>query len=102
MTAISSAQDCCCACPPPPCDASNPSNASTTMQGGKAVFVEGDIAEEDTSTRMIETGVKTFGKVDLALNNAGVMDAVFSGDPVDYMAQKDRVFARLHESTDLY
>ena len=71
-------------------------------EGGNAVFVEGDIGEEDTSSRMIETAVKTFGKIDLALNNAGVMDAVFSGDPVDYFAQKDRVFARLHESTDLY
>lgn len=38
MTAISSAQDCCCRCQPLPCDESNPSNASTTMQGGKAVF----------------------------------------------------------------
>jgi NAD(P)-dependent dehydrogenase (short-subunit alcohol dehydrogenase family) len=70
--------------------------------GGKAVFVEGDIAEEDTCTRMIETAIRSFGSVDLALNNAGVMDAVFSGDPVDYAAQKDLVFARLHESTDAY
>jgi NAD(P)-dependent dehydrogenase (short-subunit alcohol dehydrogenase family) len=70
--------------------------------GGNAVFVEGDIAEEDTCTRMIETAVKTFGRIDLALNNAGVMDAVYSGDPVDYAAQKDLVFARLHESTDAY
>jgi hypothetical protein len=38
MTAISSAQDCCRHCPPPPCDSSNPSNAGTAMQGGKAVF----------------------------------------------------------------
>lgn len=70
--------------------------------GGKAMFVEGDIAEEDTCTRMIDTAVRSFGGVDLALNNAGVMDAVFSGEPPDYAAQKDRIFARLHESTDAY
>ncbi|MCA3452929.1 MAG: SDR family oxidoreductase [Rhodobacter sp.] len=70
--------------------------------GGKAVFVEGDIAEEDTSRRMIEAAVTTFGRLDMALNNAGVMDGVFSGDPIDYAAQKDRIFARLHESTDAY
>lgn len=70
--------------------------------GGKAVFVEGDIAEEDTCTRMIETAVRSFGRIDLALNNAGVMDGVYSGDPTDYAAQKDRIFARLHESTDAY
>jgi NAD(P)-dependent dehydrogenase (short-subunit alcohol dehydrogenase family) len=71
-------------------------------EGGKAVFVEGDIADEDTCKRMIDTAVRTFGRVDLALNNAGVMDAVYSGDPVDYATQKDRIFARLHESTDIY
>jgi hypothetical protein len=38
MTAISSAQDCHCHCPPPPCDESNPTNAKTTMECGKAVF----------------------------------------------------------------
>ena len=70
--------------------------------GGKAVFIEGDIAEEDTCKRMIDTAIRTYGGIDLALNNAGVMDAVFSGDPVDYAAQKDLVFARLHDSTDAY
>jgi NAD(P)-dependent dehydrogenase (short-subunit alcohol dehydrogenase family) len=71
-------------------------------EGGKAVFVEGDIAEEDTSTRMIDAGLRSFGRIDLALNNAGVMDAVYSGDPVDYAAQKDLIFAPLHETTDAY
>jgi NAD(P)-dependent dehydrogenase (short-subunit alcohol dehydrogenase family) len=71
-------------------------------EGGKAVFVQGDIADEATSTRMIEAAVDTFGGVDCALNNAGVMDAAFPGDPPDYEAQRDLVFARLHESTDTY
>ena len=31
--------------------------------GGKAVFVEGDIAEQDTCTRMIEAAVGTFGQI---------------------------------------
>jgi NAD(P)-dependent dehydrogenase (short-subunit alcohol dehydrogenase family) len=71
-------------------------------EGGKAVFVAGDIAEEDTVTRMIAAAVDRFGGLDLAINNAGVMDAVFPGDPPDYATQKDRTFARLHESTDAY
>jgi NAD(P)-dependent dehydrogenase (short-subunit alcohol dehydrogenase family) len=71
-------------------------------EGGKAVFVAGDIAEEETSTRMIAAALDNFGGLDLAINNAGVMDGVFPGDPPDYAAQKDRVFARLHESTDAY
>lgn len=71
-------------------------------EGGKAVFVAGDIADEDTSTRMIAAAVDNFGGLDLAINNAGVMDGAFPGDPPDYASQKDLVFARLHESTDAY
>jgi NAD(P)-dependent dehydrogenase (short-subunit alcohol dehydrogenase family) len=71
-------------------------------EGGKAVFVAGDIADEDTSTRMIAAAVDNFGGLDLAINNAGVMDAVFPGDAPDYATQKDRTFARFHESTDAY
>lgn len=71
-------------------------------EGGKAVFVQGDIAEEDASTRMIAAAVDNFGGLDLALNNAGVMDGVHPSEPPDYAAQKDLIFARLHESTDVY
>lgn len=70
--------------------------------GGKAEFVAGDIGEEDTVTRMVQVAVDRFGGVDLAVNNAGVLDAVFSGDPIDYAKQKDLTFALLHESTDAY
>lgn len=71
-------------------------------EGGKAVFVAGDVADEDTSTRMIAAAVDTFGGLDLAINNAGVMDGVSPAEPPDYASQKDLVFARLHESTDIY
>lgn len=71
-------------------------------EGGKAVFVAGDIADEDTSTRMIRAAVDVYGGLDLALNNAGVMDAVHPSQPPDYAAQKDLIFARFHESTDDY
>lgn len=71
-------------------------------EGGKAVFVTGDIAEEETSTRMISAAVDNFGGLDLAINNAGVMDGVHPAEPPDYAAQKDLIFARLHESTDAY
>mgnify|MGYP000119502150 CR=1 FL=1 len=35
-------------------------------------------------------------------NIAGVMDAVFPGEPIDYAAQKDLVMARIDEATDEY
>lgn len=51
---------------------------------------------------MVEVAVEAFGGVDAALNNAGVMDGVFSGAPIDYAAQKDLVFAPIHEATEAY
>jgi NAD(P)-dependent dehydrogenase (short-subunit alcohol dehydrogenase family) len=49
--------------------------------------------------------VGTWGRnlrLDGAVNNAGVMDGVFSGDPVDYETQKPLVFAPIHEATEEY
>lgn len=75
---------------------------SIVAEGGRAVFIAGDIADEDTSTRMIAAAVDNYGGLDLAINNAGVMDAVHPSEPPDYEAQKDLIFARFHESTDAY
>ena len=36
---------------------------------------------------MVKTAVDTYGGLDMALNNAGVMDGVFSGDPIDFQKQ---------------
>ena len=65
-------------------------------------FVGGDVGKDETCARMIETAVEAFGGIDAALNNAGVMDGVFSGEPIDYAAQKDLIFAPLHEATEDY
>ena len=70
--------------------------------GGKATFVEGDVGETQTCDRMVKTAIDTYGGVDLALNNAGVMDGVFSGDPIDYQKQRPLIFAPIHEATDEY
>lgn len=70
--------------------------------GGKATFVYGDVGETDTCEKMVKTAVATYGSLDLALNNAGVMDGVYSGDPINYQAQKPLIFAPIHEATDEY
>lgn len=70
--------------------------------GGAATFVEGDVGLTKTCDAMVEVAVDTYGGVDLALNNAGVMDGVFSGDPIDYQRQKSLIFAPIHEATDEY
>jgi NAD(P)-dependent dehydrogenase (short-subunit alcohol dehydrogenase family) len=71
-------------------------------EGHATRFVAGDVGEDATCARMIEAAVEAFGGIDAALNNAGVMDGVFSGAPIDYAAQKDLVFAPIHEATEAY
>jgi NAD(P)-dependent dehydrogenase (short-subunit alcohol dehydrogenase family) len=39
--------------------------------GGRAIAVTGDAASETDVPRMIETGVRAFGKLDVLINNAG-------------------------------
>ena len=71
-------------------------------EGGKAVFVAGDISETAVCDAMVKAAVDSFGGLDCALNNAGVMDAIFPGDPIDYARQKDLVMSRIDEATDAY
>ncbi|MDX5402291.1 MAG: SDR family oxidoreductase, partial [Rhodobacterales bacterium] len=44
----------------------------------------------------------TFGGLDGAINNAGVMDGVYSGEVNDYDRQRPMIFARIHEATQEY
>jgi 3-oxoacyl-[acyl-carrier protein] reductase len=41
-------------------------------QGCKAVFVAGDAGEEKTAIAVVEKALKSFGKIDILINNAGV------------------------------
>ncbi len=70
--------------------------------GGKSVFVHGDVADAATSQAAVDQAVAVFGSLDGAINNAGVMDGVYSGDAPDYATQKPLVFARIHEATEDY
>jgi NAD(P)-dependent dehydrogenase (short-subunit alcohol dehydrogenase family) len=73
-----------------------------TAQGGSATFVAGDIAEDAVCAEMVRVAVDTYGGLDGAINNAGVMDALFPDEPIDYVNQKDRVMARIDEAGDAY
>lgn len=70
--------------------------------GGKAVFVAGDVSETAVCDAMVKAAVDSFGGLDCALNNAGVMDAIFPGDPIDYARQKDLVMSRIDQASDAY
>lgn len=70
--------------------------------GGTSVFVFGDVGDPAVANKAVETAVSKFGKLDGALNNAGVMDGVYSGDPINFEKQRDLIFARIHEASDAY
>lgn len=70
--------------------------------GGRAVFLHGAVSDAGVCEDMVKAAVSSFGRLDLALNNAGVMDGVFSGDAPDYAQQRELVFARIHEASDRY
>lgn len=40
--------------------------------GVKVVLVEGDISQEETAVRLIQTAIDQFGRIDILVNNAGI------------------------------
>lgn len=45
-------------------------------EGGDAIAVSGDVADEDTHARLVDAAVTRFGGLDIAINNAGAVGAV--------------------------
>lgn len=78
------------------------SDSAIRAAGGKSVFIHGDIADPATGEAAVAAAVSHFGGLDGAINNAGVMDGVFSGDAPDYAVQKPLIFAPIHEATQDY
>lgn len=42
-------------------------------EGGTAIFLNLDLSAEEHAKQMVDTAVKTYGHLDIAINNAGVM-----------------------------
>lgn len=45
--------------------------ADITQVGGKAVAVPTDVTQRGDLTRLVDTGVQTFGRTDILINDAG-------------------------------
>ncbi len=77
----------------------NDAVAAIGKSGGRAVFVEGDIALAETSRRMVATALAAFGRLDILCHNAGI----FPEARLDAMteAEWDRVIAVNLKSTFL-
>lgn len=75
--------------------------AVTAKCGGKAVFIAGDLTSEDACRSLVEQTLKTFGRIDVLVNNAGVNDGVgLEQSPGEFMASLQKnlfhVFAVTH------
>jgi NAD(P)-dependent dehydrogenase (short-subunit alcohol dehydrogenase family) len=70
--------------------------------GGTATFVGGDISQDPVCAEMVRVAVQTYGGLDAAINNAGVMDALIPDEAIDYPNQKNRLMARIDEAGDEY
>ena len=46
--------------------------ADAKKHGSQAVYFAGDVREEETARRTVELAMKTFGRIDILINNAGV------------------------------
>lgn len=42
-------------------------------EGGEAIFVQADLTKEESAIKLVETAVNTYGRIDIAINNAGIM-----------------------------
>ncbi|MBO6634189.1 SDR family oxidoreductase [Parvibaculum sp.] len=47
--------------------------AEINEEGGEAIALPGDIANDNTGCELVETAVKSFGGLDIAFNNAGTL-----------------------------
>jgi NAD(P)-dependent dehydrogenase (short-subunit alcohol dehydrogenase family) len=75
---------------------------SIKAEGLNATFVGGDISKDAVCAEMVKVCVDTYGSLDAAINNAGVMDALHPDEPIDYVNQRDRLMARLDMLGDEY
>jgi NAD(P)-dependent dehydrogenase (short-subunit alcohol dehydrogenase family) len=76
--------------------------------GGEAVYVSADVASEADVKRLIETAVDTFGRLDVMVNNAGVMVAKpllqLTEEDFDYVTsvnQKGTFFGTKHAAASM-
>lgn len=56
-----------------------------TDKGGKAVAITTDVTDKNQVKKLVDTAVKEFGKVDVMLNNAGIMPL----SPLEYLKIDD-------------
>jgi NAD(P)-dependent dehydrogenase (short-subunit alcohol dehydrogenase family) len=76
--------------------------ATIQKDNGTAIFVHTDVRKDSDNQHMVDEAVKAFGRIDLALNAAGVMDGIAPADLFDMKKHQHQLFAPIHEATNEY
>ncbi|MGL5938697.1 MAG: SDR family NAD(P)-dependent oxidoreductase [Phocaeicola sp.] len=75
----------------------------SSVGGGKALFVQGDISKPEDCDRAVQAAVDNFGKLDYAVLNAGIMDGCYSGEILTYDEEQKKLLpASIVDATDEY
>ncbi|WP_455644901.1 glucose 1-dehydrogenase [Methanosphaera sp.] len=57
--------------------------ADIEKDGGKACYVVGDVTDQDAIDKVVKTAVDEYGKLDILINNAGIMDGFVTVENMD-------------------
>jgi NAD(P)-dependent dehydrogenase (short-subunit alcohol dehydrogenase family) len=60
------------------------------QSGGDGTFVQTDVSNEDSVTKLVEETVKRYGRLDYAFNNAGVVE-----DPAPFTNKTSDIFDKI-------
>ncbi|KFD53057.1 hypothetical protein M513_05973 [Trichuris suis] len=73
-----------------------------TANGGNAIALDIDVTKTEDAERMVQEAVKAFGRIDYAVNAAGVIDGIHPGEPIDFSKHSHLFTAPIHSATDDY
>lgn len=76
--------------------------AGIRAAGGQAIALTADVARSTDADKMVEECVRHFGRLDIALNAAGVMDGTDPAAPPDFANNKSLLPSAIHEASDAY
>ncbi|CDW54149.1 adh short domain containing protein [Trichuris trichiura] len=70
--------------------------------GGNAIALDINVSKTEDAERMVQEAVNAFGRIDYAVNAAGVTDGIYSGEPIDFKKHSHLITAPIHSATDDY
>lgn len=69
--------------------------AEMPREGGACAFVAGDVREEATAQRLVDTALERFGKLDVAFNNVGAVGEMAAVDALPLAAWQETLETNL-------